>query len=222
MLKKPSLWAILYGGIAIADIALMLLDLPEGRFVTKPLLMPVLLIYYMSRVGIQPVFAKLITGALLFSWLGDTLLLFDNFFIAGLISFLLAHILYITYTLKVKGRGILQFQPLIAVPVLIYLVLMTSVLYPFLEDLKIPVFMYSVVICLFLAMVINLFGKTENKTALLFFAGASQFVLSDTLLAVNQFVYPFPLLGESVMLSYCTAQYLIVSASIRHISRINS
>lgn len=222
MLKKPSLWAILYGSIAVADIALMLLDAPEGRYITKPLLMPVLLIFYLCIIGLSSLFAKLVTGALFCSWLGDVFLLFDGFFIPGLISFLLAHLLYITYTLKVKGRGLLQVRPWLAIPVLLYLVLMTVVLNPFLEDLKIPVFVYSVVICLFLAMAMNLFGKTDRKTALLFFAGASQFVLSDSLLAVNQFVYPFPLLGEMVMLSYCTAQYLIVSASARHITQANS
>lgn len=63
----------------------------------KPLLMPILFgaVWLYSGMSNQ----KLLLAALVFSWLGDVALMFlyisPHFFIAGLLAFLIAHILYI-------------------------------------------------------------------------------------------------------------------------------
>ncbi len=67
------------------------------NFTTKPLLLPWLLM----AVYIFPTIRNRtwLFGALLFSWIGDILLLFvyksQTFFIFGLVSFLIAHLAYI-------------------------------------------------------------------------------------------------------------------------------
>lgn len=70
-------------------------------------------------------------------------------------------------------------------------------------------------------LTLNLFGKTDTKTAALFFSGAAQFVLSDSVLAINRFVYPFEILPVVVMITYCSAQFLLVLGSIRHLRSTN-
>lgn len=89
---------------AIHLLAILLLW-EDGRFITKPLLMPLLaLAVYADSPGSKQ--RNIILIAILFSFLGDTFLLFDYknplYFIFGLVSFLITHILYIIYFLGVK------------------------------------------------------------------------------------------------------------------------
>ncbi|HRN55242.1 MAG TPA: lysoplasmalogenase family protein [Agriterribacter sp.] len=51
--------------------------------------------------------------------------------------------------------------------------------------------------------------------------GRFLFVLSDSMLAVNRFIYPFPILPPVIMLTYCSAQFLLVAGSIRHLRSLN-
>ena len=214
----------IYGLVAIADIFFVFNAYEQERLISKPLLMIVLMLMYAAETGIRTTFSKIFLCALLFSWAGDLLLMLDGFFVAGLSAFLAAHVCYIIYILLIKSRtkGALQFQPLFGIPILAWGILLTGLLLPFLDALKIPVIIYAIVICSFWMLTLNLFGKTDKKTAALFFCGAGQFVLSDSVLAVNQFVYPFNILPPVIMLTYCSAQLLLVLGSIRHIRKINT
>ena len=208
----------LYGVAAVIDICLAANGNETLRFVSKPLLMVLLMLMYVSELGITTSFSRLLLGALLFSWFGDILLLFNHFFVAGLIAFLAAHICYGIYILRIKTgtKGLLQFQPLFGIPVIAYWMLFLWLILSFLDALKIPVIIYSCVICTIWLLALNLFWKTDKKTAALFFFGAGQFVLSDSVLAINRFVYPFDILPAIVMMTYCSAQFLLVTGSIRH------
>lgn len=215
--------ACIYGLVAMADIFFAFNAFERERLVTKPLLMPVLMLLHVTETGVRSTFSKIFLCALLFSWGGDLLLMFSGLFIGGLSAFLGAHVCYIIYTLRISpnAKGVLQFQPLFGIPVLAWAILFPGLLLPFLDTLKIPVIVYATVICTFWMLTLNLFGKTDKKTAALFFCGAGQFVLSDSLLAVNRFVYPFPMLPPMIMLSYCSAQFLLVFGSIRHLKQTN-
>ncbi len=212
-----------YGLVAMADIFLAFNACEHERLMTKPLLMPVLMLLYVTETGVRSTFSKIFLCALLFSWCGDLLLMFSGLFVGGLVAFLGAHVCYIVYTGRVNphAKGVLQFQPLFGIPILAWAILFSGLLLPFLDTLKIPVIVYATVICTFWMLTLNLFGKTDKKTAALFFCGAGQFVLSDSVLAVNQFVYPFPMLPPVIMLTYCSAQLLIVLGSIRHLRQTN-
>jgi uncharacterized membrane protein YhhN len=213
-----------YGLVAIADIFFVFNAREQERLISKPLLIMVLMLMYAAETGVRSTFSKIFLCALLFSWCGDLLLMFNGFFIGGLSAFLAAHVCYIVYTVRINPRtkGVLQFQPLFAIPILAWGILLSGLLLPFLDTLKIPVIVYAAVICSFWILTLNLFGKTDKKTAALFFCGAGQFVLSDSVLAVNQFIYPFPILPPIIMLTYCAAQLLLVLGSIRHLREINS
>ena len=213
----------IYGLVALTDIFFVFNAYEQERLISKPLLMIVLMLMYVAETGIRSTFSKILLCALLFSWAGDLLLMFNGFFIGGLSAFLAAHAFYIIYILRIKPgiKGALQFQPLFGIPILAWGILLTGLLLPFLDALTIPVIIYATVICTFWTLTLNLFGKTDKKTAALFFCGAGQFVLSDSVLAVNHFIYPFEILPPLIMLTYCSAQLLLVLASIRHLREEN-
>ena len=157
----------------------------------------------------------LILAALFLSWCGDVLLQ-ANLFIPGLVSFLLAHICYIMYFIKTgkNKKGFLQTKPLIILPVMLYIVLLLVLLFPYLQQLKIPVILYSITIGVMLLMALNSRHQINYKASAYFITGALLFVLSDSLLAVNLFVMQQWVLSLGVMATYATAQYLIVKGAL--------
>ncbi|MFN0082279.1 MAG: lysoplasmalogenase [Ferruginibacter sp.] len=213
--QLPILFA-LYFFITVLDLVFIYFNLTDLRWFTKPLLMPLLLIaVFTKRTEIK--LYQLIVSALFFSWVGDVLLQMKGMFIPGLISFLLAHIFYIVYFIKIQQqkKGILQLQPLIGIPVLVYILIFLFLIYPFLDALKIPVTVYGITIGTMLLMAINTKRKLNDDASALFFNGALQFVISDSLLAVNLFAYNSVVLSLCVMLTYASAQWLIVRGSMK-------
>jgi uncharacterized membrane protein YhhN len=57
---------------------------------------------------------------------------------------------------------------------------------------------------------VNRLNRSGEKAGSWVLLGAMSFLLSDALLAINKFVAPIPMAGLWVMLTYITAQYLIV------------
>lgn len=217
MKQRTRLYFILFWIIAVADLLFTWFQQNELRWLTKPLLMPLLAIaFYLGSAKKSGQLFYFILAALLLSWGGDVLLQMKGLFIPGLVSFLLAHVFYILYFIKTNHskKGILQFQPLIGLPVLVYIVIFLYLLYPFLDALKIPVTVYAITIGTMLLMAINTKRKVKDDAAALFFNGALQFVISDSVLAVNLFAYPGRLLSLCVMITYCSAQYLIVKGAL--------
>ncbi|MBP9793587.1 MAG: lysoplasmalogenase [Flavobacterium sp.] len=179
----------------------------------KPLLLPCLLLA-VNESNAFPT-KKLLTFALVFSWIGDVILLFADkaeiYFILGLISFLIAHFVFIILFIKQQayktpnkilfGLGILF--------VVGYLYVMLTLLFPTLGDLKIPVSVYAFTISLMLAMAIR-GGLTWRKPLnLLILNGAFSFVVSDSILAMNKFYTALPNASLLIMATYIVAQYLI-------------
>ncbi|MEJ8820145.1 lysoplasmalogenase [Lacibacter sp. H407] len=209
----------IYALVVVCELLLIYFQQPEWRWFTKPLLMPLLLLgFYLSSAKRNSTGFYLIAAALILSWAGDVLLQMKGMFIPGLISFLLAHIFYIVYFIRSNPgkKGLLQFQPLIGIPVLLYILLFLWMLFPYLDALKIPVIVYGITIGTMLLMSINMRRKTNHVAATYFIVGALLFVISDSLLAVNLFAYSSMLLGLCVMLTYASAQYLIVKGAFQN------
>ena len=181
----------------------------------KPLLMPALVLTMLPGNGITRDFG-VIVSALAFSWLGDIFLLFENyeaiFFMLGLGSFLVAHLFYIFYFLRIEPGtpGILRKRPILVIIVAAYCTGLYILLMPSLGPLKIPVLVYAFVIgCMWLSSM-HAYSKVNLPAYIYFLAGALLFVLSDSLLALDKFYHKFPAAGVAVMLTYCAAQYFIV------------
>ncbi len=206
--------------LAILDVIGIAARIDVLHYIAKPLLMPALfgLLFY-TRSAI-PNKNLLLTG-LFFSWLGDIFLMLEDkhplFFIFGLASFLTTHIFYIVYFLKIRlaGPSLLAKQPLYIALVIAYGATLVWQLYPYLADLKIPVIIYAAVICTMLLCSIHIFLKINRKAALYYWLGATAFVVSDSLLAINKFYQPFAYAGVLIMLTYCAAQWLITVGYIQ-------
>ena len=215
-------FAVIFWIIVAANSIGIAADMPMLHFITKPLLIPVLVLLVVFTKTVAPRQSLLITG-LVFSWLGDMFLLFEYrntlFFIFGLLCFLTTHVFYITWFLKIKSPGIslLKKQPLLFIAVVGYGITLVWFLYPHLGDLKIPVMVYATVICTMLLCSLHIFLKVNKPANVLYLLGAVLFVLSDSLLAINKFYQPFAFAGVLIMLTYCGAQYFIVTGFIKQL-----
>lgn len=223
MTKKNQWLFLLLFLVTAADLFMVYAQTPY-RFFTKPLLMPLLALAYISETRVlDGVFPKLILAALFFSWLGDVLLMFDGrdaiFFILGLSAFLTAHILYIIYFSRINGDrpSFLKQRPLMLLVIMAYTVELLYILWPGLEGMKVPVIIYAIVISTMLAFAAWQYGKIRDRAAWLFIAGAFLFVLSDSALALNKFWRPMTGAGAFVMITYVVAQALIVAGSVEHL-----
>ncbi len=192
---------------------------------SKPFLIPILGIYfYLNTREITKPFKKSITNfiliALLLAWLGDVFLLFQSynplFFMLGLGSFLISHILYIlTFKKSLQNQKLGEAKKLLirAIPFIGTFILMFTYLYKSLDAVMIfavPIYMLVIVTMAFLAM--ERTGKVLKASAEYVFFGAFLFMVSDSLLAIDIFVkgLTIPFASVFVMLTYIAAQTLIV------------
>ena len=95
-MKKSTLFLILFLMISTGDLVSLLMNWTELHFACKPLIVITLIGYYWSLTSSKSVNFLV---ALLFCWAGDVFLLFQGgssmFFLLGLVSFLIGHVLYI-------------------------------------------------------------------------------------------------------------------------------
>lgn len=203
----------IFVGISVIYLILLFIGQDEIAWYLKPILLPFLILETYSSENFKT--KKLLLSALFFSWIGDIILMFADkgelYFIFGLVSFLIAHIIFIALFTKQEKENIstnkLFWVGLIIVG--IYLFGMLSLLYPSLGDLKIPVTVYAITISTMLLMAIKGYfnwRKPNNLTVLL---GALIFVSSDSILAINKFHSELPKSGFLIMITYIVAQFLI-------------
>ena len=200
--------------LILADIW-QICDQETYRFITKPLLMLSLGCYYYS-VASQP--SRVLLIALFLSWLGDVFLLFSDttYFILGLSSFLIMHIIYAVMFYRGSNQLTLSkavFATLIIAPCLfLFYNLLDHV-----GDLLVAVIIYAFTIVAMLKTAI--FRKTTEHNYTIILAGALCFFFSDLILAHNMFDPNLSdvLKGQLsilVMILYSGSQYLIVRGQL--------
>ena len=210
----------LFLGISSIYMFLIIIGHEDFAWYLKPFVLP-FLFYAVAKSKLFET-RKWLLSALLFSWIGDCVLLFTDkgelYFIFGLISFLIAHILFIVLFVKQKSDGIHHKQT----PywfgfsfVLIYLFGMLSLLIPRLGDLKLPVGIYAMTISLMLIETIKGSFNWADKSKYWVLVGAVFFVTSDSILAINKFYSPVPNDSFWIMGTYLIAQFCIVKGILR-------
>lgn len=158
-------------------------------------------------------------GALFFSLAGDAFLMFEGFFIPGLVSFLLAHVCYIAL-LRSDAPWLASRRALACIS------LVAAAMYALLwlgglpTALRLPVLAYVGVIATMAAQAWGRHRVLRNPASLLVAAGASLFMLSDSLLAINRFVQPLPWAAVGVLATYYAAQALILHGFLRRADTI--
>ena len=217
-----SLGALLQGRIGRGEVLLMVcaalsmataaVDATAAHRLFKPLTMGVALAL-VARAPAQPGRAWLM-AALAASLAGDVFLMFDGFFIPGLLAFLLAHLAY-TARLRRDAPWLASRRVLWAVAAVglgVYAVLWQGGL-P--EDLRAPVAVYVCAIGLMAAQAIGRATVHRDAAARVVVTGAACFMASDALLAINRFVTPLPAADLWVLGSYGAAQCLLVMGLLR-------
>src|SRR5882762_2803793 len=211
---------ILFFAFAVLEIISQIFNLSSLHFVAKPLLVIFIAAYYQQGISF---INKIFLLALIFCWLGDVFLLFEQynglFFMAGLGSFLAAHLLLI-FSYRQLSSPKDEFKGTQRVRLSFPFILVGSglviILYPRLGELKIPVMIYALVLTLMVVQSIFRLGRTNTKSFWLVFFGAAFFMLSDSLLAINKFYQTISFAGVWVMITYIAAIYLIVNGVIAH------
>ncbi len=216
---------IYFAALAIEVFANLTKNL-QMQYFSKPLLMLILLFYYTINTRKLASAKYLIIFALIFSWLGDVLLLLDKqfktFFIYGLIAFLIAHIFYIFYFWKIRKLNNIDTLPnsLIFGGIAVYTLALFAVVAPHVQNLIVPVAIYALIISVMFAVSLTAFDFGKLAFGKICVAGTFLFLISDSILAINRFVAPFTLAPVLVMLTYSLAQLLIAEGSLRNLREI--
>ena len=184
-----------FAALAAADTLLAATGRDRERWLTKPLLMPVLM-----AGRDRPAQRALALGGA-----GDVALLGrgDAAFTAGLVSFLAGHLAWIIALRQRPGGGYLRARPVLAVPHVAAFGAMNAYLWKRTGKDRIPVLVYSAAL---LAMSLTALDSGSPRTA----AGGALFLVSDTLLALEKFGGLRLAAHEGlVMATYATAQALL-------------
>jgi uncharacterized membrane protein YhhN len=177
-------------------------------YVFKPLTVAfIILIALQTKHANAPHYKQLIIAGLLFSLAGDVfLMLRRERFVAGLVSFLFAHLFYIA-AFTTDGARVSSAWGAFALA--LYGALMLRLLWPRLGKLKAPVVIYVAAILLMAWQALNRWTATGDTGSALALAGATLFVASDSALAWNRFKGEFKGAQSFVLGTYFVAQWLI-------------
>lgn len=204
-----------YIGISSVYLLLIILGREDISWFLKPFLIPFLFLAVYSCGNFPS--KKFLLLALTFSWMGDVVLLFaykaEIYFIIGLIAFLISHIAYIVLfskQLRINSSRNKAVFWIGITAIIVYLILMLSILLPTLGDLKIPVFVYAIILSTMLLFAFKGYLKWSKPAGTYILLGAVIFVSSDSILAFNKFYEPIRFSSFLIMATYLLAQYLII------------
>ena len=187
-------------------------------YATKPLLMPILGLFYFMNFRKQAArFDWYLLIGLVFAFGGDTVLMLarpDNkLFLPGLLLFLCTHIFYIAAFFEYKGDYKKLLFPLI--PLSLYAFFLNAYLWDGLGILQIPILIYSLVITTMAITAFFLWKRISIVSVYLIFIGIILFIFSDSMIALSRFSelnIPQPRL--LIMSTYLLGQALIVLGAI--------
>ncbi len=178
-------------------------------YVFKPLTTVLILLVAVTGPPGSGAYRHLVIGGLLFSLAGDVFLMLpSDRFVAGLVAFLAAHLFYIAAF--APAAAAMRWWPVL--PLAAYGMVVYRALAPGLGRLKRPVLVYIAVIMVMAWMGWEQWLQAGRPGALMAFAGALLFVVSDTILAFNRFGRPFKAARALNLSTYFAAQWLIAGS----------
>jgi uncharacterized membrane protein YhhN len=187
---------------AAVALAYLVLPRPYPGYVALKTSMCVLLAILAFRGGL-----KLFALALLFSAAGDAFLAYDGerLFVPGLASFLATHVLYaivFVLTTKTSTASLTLGRRAMLVIIPAFAAVYSAVLWPNLGELAIPVVLYigAIVVMAMLSLRVRAIEVP---------LGAALFMISDSLISLEKFLYPAAWIGPLVWITYALAQLFI-------------
>ncbi|HEU0302434.1 MAG TPA: lysoplasmalogenase [Longimicrobium sp.] len=202
------LLSLLVGVSAVLAMVAEQREARRGVYFFKPL--TTALILALAATAGEPVsngYRALVCAGLLFSLAGDVFLMLPrDRFVAGLASFLVAHLFYVAaFAPRPPGLA----APLALAAVLAYGGVLLRALWPHLGTLRAPVALYAAALMAMAWQAMERWAVLDATPALLAAAGAVLFVASDSVLAWERFVRRRGW-GQAVVLgTYFAAQWLI-------------
>jgi uncharacterized membrane protein YhhN len=174
----------------------------------KPLATLLVLALALSLPAGQPEYRWAIAAGLLFSTAGDVFLMLPrDRFVAGLASFLVAHLCYIgAFSIGVPFAA----APLLWLPFFAAGGMVLAMVWPGLKPaLRAPVVVYVVVIAAMAGQATGRWYASGSVVALAAAIGAGLFVVSDAVLAIDRFRWHFRAARAATLSTYWAAQLLI-------------
>jgi uncharacterized membrane protein YhhN len=156
---------------------------------------------------------KLFALALLFSAAGDAFLAYDGqrLFVPGLASFLVTHALYaVVFVLATKGAATAMSagRKVMLAVIPAFACAYSLVLWPHLGALAIPVVLY-------IAAIVAMAMLSLRVRAIEVPIGAVLFMVSDSLISLEKFLWQAAWIGPLVWISYALAQLLIARGMLK-------
>ncbi len=149
----------------------------------------------------------LIVAGLVFCLGGDIFLMLPaKYFIVGLISFLIGHLLYIGAFVSDGGFHLALVW---LIPLAVYGIVFYRILAPGLNKLRVPVIIYILAILIMAWQAWGRWSAFPSTATLLAVSGAAFFVISDSFLAYDRFRQKFKSARILVLSTYWIAQWLI-------------
>ncbi|WP_108867440.1 lysoplasmalogenase [Aquimarina aquimarini] len=212
-------------GVVLCDLLCSSIErLNDFRDFTKPLILVSLILFFLrNKNKLSAIVTRLLFFGLLFSLIGDVLLLFavraQLFFMMGLFAFLIAHIMYILIFLEKRNKQ--QKNTIFLMFTILYGIALFCLLYRGLGKLLIPVIIYMIVILLMSNASYLRKNSVSQVSYNQVFYGALFFMLSDSVLAYTEFCKPLFVQNIWIMISYAIAQLLIVKGILNQGKQVN-
>lgn len=169
-----------------------------------------LLLAFVPTSSQGPRYQAAICVGLAFSLIGDVFLMLpEDRFVPGLGSFLLAHVAYIVAFTSGAPLGT---APAALVVLLVVAAPVLRLLWPGLGKLRFPVLLYSATILLMVWQAWGRWWLMPGPGPAVAAMGATLFMVSDGLLAVDRFHRPLPFAHALIMTTYVAAQAMIAAS----------
>ena len=230
------LFLLIVLGVAALEWFFEYRDNQKGIYVTKPAVMILLIAWAWFYTDLPALMSRYDTASmmwfiigLIFSLAGDVfLMLADRFFLAGLVSFLFAHIAYTVgfeHLIPPEGSGLAAgviAATLIVTALWLYARLAAGMERSGKSKMRFPVMIYTIVIMLMVyTALLSLFDPAWSlPSALLVSAGAVLFLISDILNGWVRFVGPIREHRILIMTTYHLGQMGLTIGAALHFTAL--
>lgn len=197
-------------------------DNKKIEYCTKPLLMPLLILFYIFGVVEATSITRvdwLIVMALLGGCAGDIFLMLkdqDKWFLFGMGAFLVNQIFYIiSFFLSISDITNFDTWGLFLLgPAILILIFMVPRFINKTGDMKIPVLIYlGAILLMHIAAILRL-AEFEGLPFILIYFGSISFIFSDACIAVNKWAGEFTHARLIIMTTYIMAQFYIALGAL--------
>jgi uncharacterized membrane protein YhhN len=204
-------------GSAIVDWIAVLTEIKWLEYIFKPLTLILVILWFFGKLPPdKPLIGWIFLAGLIFSLLGDVFLMLPgNWFLAGLIAFLVAQIAYAvgfnTGGIQLRLSTVIIAAVIIAIASFVFVQLRNGLKASGNDGLILPVAFYVIAISFMLWSASTSLFRDDwvLLSAVLVTVGACFFYFSDSVLGWNRFVSEIPNGNLLVIMTYHTAQLLI-------------